>query len=258
MRRLLVVLVTVIVSGACGSHAADAAPTQPFHDDFDATPSSRPRLVTNEYAYWNPGAADALVSPDWELTSGSLFTRDSVAWTGPPDDINPNATSTNGTHSAIFRLTTKRADFGNVAVSFRLRVLDFTQTPSTPPSDWDGVHVFLHYQSQTSLYYASISRRDGTVAVKKKVPGGPSNDGTYYQLASAAHAFPLDVWHDVKASVASNNDGSVTIRLYDGNVQILKAIDTGTGGQPIRKKGKVGIRGDNAEFEVDGFSVSSL
>ena len=192
------------------------------------------------------------------MTSGSLFARNGFGYTGVPDTISPNATSSNGTNSAVFRLNTRRFDFGNVAVNFRLSNLGFTQTTATPPVAWDGVHVFLRYQSQQSLYYASINRRDGTAVIKKKVPGGPSNDGTYYTLASAAHAVPMSSWQAVRAEVVTNPDGSVTMRLLAGGVLIVQATDSGTGGPPITKPGAVGIRGDNDRFQFDDFTVTSL
>jgi hypothetical protein len=55
----------------------------------------------------------------------------------------------------------------------------------------------LRYQSETSLYYASINRRDGTSVIKKKVTGGPDNGGTYYDLTPyVAHAVPYSMAGD--------------------------------------------------------------
>ena len=51
------------------------------------------------------------------MTSGSLFTKDGRGWTGKIDDCEPNATSSNCTNSAIFRLNTKNFGYGNVKVA---------------------------------------------------------------------------------------------------------------------------------------------
>jgi hypothetical protein len=226
-----------------------------LRDQFDVPDS----LLTNEYAYWNPGLLGAVVSPVWEMTSGSLFARSGAGWSGTPDAIGPNALSTNGTDSAIFRLTTKRADFGDVSVGFALRNDGLSSTAVTPPVDWDGIHIFLRYQSQYSLYYASINRRDNTVAIKKKVPGGPSNGGTYYTLAVGTHAVPYGAWQQVRATVHNESNGSVTIRLYGDGQQVVAVTDNGAiGGPPITAPGKVGIRGDNCNFQFDDFTVQSL
>jgi hypothetical protein len=215
-------------------------------------------LVTNEYAHWNPGAKDAVKSDVWALTSGSLLRRNSMGWTGVPDDRAPDATSSTGTNSAVFRLITHRDDFGDVAVSFALVHHGFVTTDSTPAVAWDGVHVLLRYQSEESLYYVSVNRRDGAIVIKKKVPGGPSNGGTYHTLASGKAAFTVGAVQRVEATVMTEADGSVTISLVgsDGRT-LLRASDTGVGGPPITAAGRIGIRGDNSELSLDDLTVTA-
>lgn len=232
-----------------------ASPGPLFAPTFPATDT----LVTNEYAYWNPQATDAHRSADWEMTSGSLFSRGGRGFTGAIDDRAPNATSTSGTNSAVFRLNTKRADFSDVRVGFDLTMQGFGSTPSTPAQAWDGVHIWLRYQSEESLYYASVARRDGAVVVKKKCPGGPSNGGTYVTLASRSTGgpIPLGVPTPVAASVVTNADGTVSIAASLNGVEIITARDTGVGCAAITGPGAVGIRGDNAAFEFSGFQVTA-
>jgi hypothetical protein len=222
-------------------------------DDFDRPDG----LITNEYAFWNPTAGDRVVSPIWSMNSGSLFARSGSAWTGIPDDREPNALSTNGTDSAIFRMISNRSGITGVETSFRLRNEGFSSTASTPPVAWDGVHVMLRYASEESLYYASVNRRDGTTQIKKKVPGGPSNGGTYYTLASGTFAFSQNVWQDVRATIVTQANGSVRIELWANGALVVAGTDTGIGG-PIIASGSVGIRGDNTEFSIDSFVARSL
>ncbi len=156
----------------------------------------------------------------------------------------------------MFRLTTQRSDFGDVAVSLRLRNDGLSSTASTPPVDWDGIHVFLRYQSEYSLYYASVNRRDGTVVIKKKVPGGSSNGGTYYELTpDLAHAVPYGQWQDVTATVR-NVPGGVELTLLADGVVLARVTDTGVGGPPITGPGRVGLRGDNVNASFDDFTVT--
>jgi hypothetical protein len=219
-------------------------------------------LVTNEYAHWNPSHTDIVTGPDWEMTSGSLFVRSGSGWTGVPDDVSPNATSSNGNDSAVFRLNTKRYDFGDVAVSFRLDNQGLVTTTRTPAQAYDGVHVWLRYQSQYQLYAVTVNRRDGTLAIKKKTPGGPdpANGGTYYDLVKPVpYIVPYGVWKQVQATVYTNLDGSVAIRLSVDGVLLLSATDDGSlGGPPITHPGAVGIRGDNCNFLFDTFTVTML
>jgi hypothetical protein len=216
-------------------------------------------LITNEYAYFDPSDPASVNSATWQLDSGSLFALGGSGWTGNPDDVEPNAKSTNGTDSAIFRLVTKRSDLGNVSVTFRLDNRKLVSTSSTPAVDWDGIHVFLRYQSEFSLYYASINRRDGTSVIKKKVKGGPDNGGTYYDLTDyVSHPVPYGTWQNVKATVKTNANGSVTIALYSGGTLIVQATDNGVGGPAITQPGRVGLRGDNSDFLFDDFRVDPL
>ena len=186
-----------------------------FSDNFNRPDG----LITNEYAYFSPTDPSAVISPDWELDSGSFFIQNNQGWSGVPDDCSngsnsPNAQSANCTDSAIFRLNTKRFDFNNVKVAFSLYSNGLISTQSTPPVAWDGIHIFLRYQSEYNLYYASINRRDQTSVLKKKCPGGTDNGGTYYELTPyVPHTWSPGAWQHVYVTVQTNPDNTVTIAL---------------------------------------------
>jgi len=251
-RRLLV---AAMVAAATTPLAARAwLEREPVLDDFNRPDG----LVTNEYAHWNPRAPTAVRSPVWDVTSGSLFVRDGAAWSGVPDDVTPTASSRHGTNSAVFRAVTRRADFRDFVCSFRLRVRRLVQTRTTRARDWDGVSLLLRYQSEEQLYAVTVLRRDGAVTIKKKVPGGPANGGTYYTLAKGSMRAALDVWQEFRVAVHNRWDGSVVIELRQGR-RSLTARDAGDGDiAPIGRPGRIGIRGDNAEFDLDDVVVSPL
>jgi hypothetical protein len=217
-------------------------------------------LVTNEYAYWNPTRKDAVPSAIWAMNSGSLFNRAGTGYTGKIDDGVPDAKSAINTDSSTFRLQTIRDDFANVNVSFRLSIAQLTSTKRTPPIAYDGVHIWLRFHSEYSLYAASVARRDGRVVIKKKCPGGPSNDGTYYTLGKEQAGPPITllVWTSVAASVQNNPNGTVTIVLSVGGKPLVSAVDTGVGCPVITTPGAVGIRGDNTRFSFSSFAVTNL
>jgi hypothetical protein len=233
----------------------DPSPTTVlFQDRFDRPDG----LLTNEYATWNPANGDSVSSADWVQNSGSLFVRSGAAWSGVPDGGSPDATSTTATGSAVLRVTTRRQDLASVRVRLLLRVDRLVTTSRTPATDWDGVHVLLRYRSEEQLYYASVDRRDGSLAIKKKCPGGTTNGGTYTTLAATppgSHPIPYGTWHQAAVGVVDNADGSVTIRIFRDGQRVLQAVDRGAGCAPIRGGGAVGIRGDNAQFAFDDFSV---
>jgi hypothetical protein len=209
-------------------------------------------LITNERAYSAPDAPGIRTSPDWIVTSGSLFSYNGTGWTGVPDDVTPNSTSSNGTDSAVFRVVTRRADFTNVAVSFEPRISRLVTTQRTPANAYDGVHVFLRYQNQRYLYVVSVYRRDGIVAVKEKIPGGPAKGGTYFTLAEAPYRIPLYKWVPVRITIVTLTNNAVRIQLMVNGYQVLTVTDTRNRVPPILA-GRAGLRGDNCEF----FSATS-
>jgi hypothetical protein len=222
-----------------------------FQDRFDRPDG----LITNEYAFWNRRLR-AVKSLKWQVTSGSFFAHDGTGWTGMPDRVRPNVDSSNGTDSAVFRLTTRAANFGDVTVSFLLRNDGLVSTPQTPPHAWDGVHLFLRYRSPAYLYYLSLERRDGKIVVKKKCPNGPLAQGTYYTIGRfERQSFPLRRWVRLQARVQTEAGGDVVIALVERGRTVLTATDPGIGCDPI-PVGAVGLRGDNDNFQIDDFTIA--
>ena len=236
-----------------------------FSDNFETYPTG---LITSEYTYWNPTSSSAKKNANWDVTSGALFAatlnNEQVAYSGYPTyntSIGPNPTTTSGNDSAIFRATTTASNIKNADVSFRLYNKQMVTTSGTPAVAWDGIHVFLRYLNEANLYYASVNRRDGALAIKKKVPGGTSNGGTYYTLAgTSANAYPIpyNTWQNIKTTIRTNADNSVTIQIFSNGTLLLSCVDNGSiGGPAITDPGKSGIRGDNDEFYFDDFSVDN-
>jgi hypothetical protein len=225
-------------------------------DDFEGTDG----LITNEFSYWNPNDVSALRSPVWEMTSGSLFRQGGQGWTGIPDNIGPDRMSLKGNNSAVFRANTKRKDILDAKISFSFLASGFTTTSSTPAVEWDGVHVWMRYQSQYHLYYASVLRRDGACVIKKKVPVGPSNGGTYTHVTNYVPTnLPLNQLHKVEVTMKNISSDEVEMALWVNGKLIVRGIDKLVGNAPsIVQPGSVGIRGDNCNFHFDHFKVVAL
>lgn len=193
-------------------------------------------LFSDAFNYPDGVIADG--STPWDTTSGTAYAKSKTAWT----------------NSDVFRIITDRSDFKNVAVAFDLKVNKFL----SPSTGWHGVHIFLRYQSQYHLYYATIARPDGKVVLKKKMPGGPSNGGTYYELTPyISKAFPTGQYVNVKATVRDVS-GGVEIKLYANGELVAAAVDKGTGGAPITNGGKTGVRADYTDMNFDNFTVSAI
>ncbi len=213
-------------------------------------------LVTNEFAYFNAGHPGAVRSPTWIVTSGSLFAHDNAGWTGVPDRGLTGPRSASVTDSSVFRAVTRRSDFQNATVSFGLLVQRFVPAQNGQAPGWQGVHVFLRYQSPSLLYVVSVDRSDGVIVIKKKVPGGPVDGGTYYTLATVNGTSVAGKWEQVRVSAVNNGEGGVEILLWLDGRPRLKAVDNGVGDvPPITQPGRVGLRGDFTEFEFNHFTV---
>lgn len=273
----------LVVDSASGSarlcNFAVSSSSVLFQDSFTGNDG----LITNEYAHWN---GDGVGSTDWDMTGGSLFRRSNTAWTGVPDSCAPDRLSTSCTGSDVFRLNTFRTFAGSVKVSLALKNNSDIHDPGCDASGscWHGVHVWLRYLSQYDLYAASINRADNTVVLKRKVPCGTDNDGTYFVLkqngipASVTHAWAAGVWQHFSVTIQTNADGSVTLKVYDDDTNTLVTQGTDAGGSntgwglgcatpghyptaqypPITAAGSVGLRGDFDNFNVDDFSVTAF
>lgn len=244
----------MLVLGACGAAAKGPAGPGVLRDAF-----SRPDgLVTNEFALYSGGPGRD-VSSTWIATSGSLFAKRRQGWTGVPDATSSDVCSCRATDSAVFRLVTRREDFGDVAVSFRLTNQGLTSTARTPEQDYDGVHVFLRYRSESELYVVTVNRRDDEVVAKKKLPGGPANGGTYVVIGQpATYRWRTGVVQRVRAAVRTVSRGRVLITLQVDGRTLLHVVDAGTGGAPLLRAGRVGLRGDNDEFLFDDFAARPI
>lgn len=218
-------------------------------------------------------AADAgapEVGGRWVVTSGSLLTRNGELWSGRPD-AGPPDPAHGRTGSAVLRAVSTHLDFENVRVSIEMALTALVTTTRTSAHAWDGVHIFLRYQNAADLYVVDLTRRDGTLAIKRKrsVAAGPSpstsvgpgvlatqdadlsNGGLYTTLATTRHSLSHE-WHRYELSCTNGPQG-VTITLsVDGNV-LLTAVDPDT--SALRGPGGVGLRGDNANFKIRKFII---
>lgn len=241
--RVAAALSAVALSTGIGGAAIAASSSGPAAD----TPSVR--LITNERT--------PMKDANWTVTSGSLFDKGGVWWTGAPDGVDPNTTSSNGTGSDIFRVVSKSRAFENVRIDGTFKINRYASTPRTPAVAWDGAHLFLRYQGETNLYYASVARRDGAIVLKKKCHGGTENGGTYYTLKTGRAVAPVGQTFTASAGATTGRRGVTTVWLQAGATRI-EAVDTGIGCPAIAKPGGVGVRGDNVDLDVHKFETTPL
>jgi hypothetical protein len=244
------VVVLGIALAACGGSQAAL---------FVAEFGGPDRLLTNEYGQYNPHASGLVRSPQWFVTSGSLFIRSEAATNGHLDRITPNAHSSNGTNSAVFRAYTKQRFHPDYGVIFELRV----GTPRHGEglhNPWDGVHLMLNAQSAQAAYYVSLYRRDGQAVIKKKTPPGPVAGGTYQALSKyVPDRIRPGRWTQVRVDVRRSNTGAITIDLYEAGMLLATATDDRTiSDSPPLTAGRLGIRADETIFSVKDLTVDRI
>jgi hypothetical protein len=260
--RVIVVVLVVAAAGigiaalVLGGDSGARAATLQLSDSFDGPD----RLVTDEHAYRDRGVPRSKL---WTQTSGSLFVRDGHGWTGVPDGGSRDKRTPNATGSAVFRLISKRRDIRNADVSFRVQVRKLVTSSRTPQErTFDGVHVMLRYKTPQQLYAASVDRRDGSVLIRKKIPGGPdpANGGTWMDVGErATDPIILGLWRQVSVRVRNQPDGSVTFRISIDGRTITTARDDGIGNlPPYTAPGRMGFRCDNADVLLDDVRVAPL
>lgn len=213
-------------------------------------------LITNEFAYRNAGDPSAAVSPEWDLTSGSLFVRDGHAWSGLVDAESPDPASAEHTGSAVLRAHPRVTVDGDSTVSLALRPLALAEDgQGEQVQAWDGFHVLVRFKDDRDFYAVSVLRRDGVIVIKRKTAGGPSNGGTYDTLAEGQLPMGLGDWHAISVETV-DRDGAVRITLWIDGVPVLEAFDAGELGPPLTGPAGVALRGDNLEFEVDDLVIT--
>jgi hypothetical protein len=111
-------------------------------------------------------------------------------------------------------------------------------------------------------YTAEASLRDRRIYVQKKVAGRWAGGnyvegGTYFLLSSPASRPPrIGEWERVGGVARNNPDGSVTIQVIPNGKVALRVTDHGErGGPPLRGPGRIRIRGDNTDFQIDSLRV---
>jgi hypothetical protein len=233
-------------------------------DDFKR-PNGPNHLIVNEWSYWNPDDRGRVISAAWQMTSGSLFSVGGFGWTGVPDDTSSDRYSQEHTNSQVFRLNTRRSDFGDVVQEVDARINGFTGSANFPAVEWDGVVLWPRYVNEFHLYFAYLLRKDGRVAITKKcpghVPGGSFyNGGSYFDLASERYLGPTVVgrWYRLASSAQDNPDGSVTIRTFQDGRLVAQATDHGVGCPPIGGPTQLGVRSDNVDANLTHYRVYEL
>lgn len=230
------------------------------------------------------GSEKETKSPYWWLDSGGkLLSNKGVGETVqgalPQNDpwhkeyANTNSADTDGgIHPQnLFRLVSRSA-WDNVRVESSFRIKKDNLSASSNRNESNGLLLMSRYQDNgQTLYYAGI-RVDGTAVIKKKYRGeyytmaqNPVFTGTY-DHANAPNLLPKDTWIRLRSETLTNNDGSVSVKLYMENMDssewklLLSADDHSQYGKtpPITGPSEVGLRTDFMDVQFDDIHIEKL
>jgi hypothetical protein len=230
---------------------------------FSESFNGQDRIFTNAASFYSKSCP--YVSPNWEMTSGTVLIRNGIGYSGiPTSETTSTCNSQSATNSAVFRLNTIRQDFSNVRVGLDYDIVKHGGA-NAPQNPFDGVHIWLGYQDEYDLYAATIFRWDRTFVTKKKVATSKvnckatSNGGCYSNISpeiKSSTVMTTNTWHHAEIVYSSNPSNLiVTIQTFiDGQL-----IDTGIDNHVTSSSfpvGALGIRGDDTEFYFKNFIVT--
>jgi hypothetical protein len=229
--------------------AAGSAHATPFTESFDG-PNGGTFVSSN--AFWDNSDLGYAENNHWLAESGAM-------------SYNNN---TGHVRQATFRMWTRNfsmGTFGDAKVEADLKVNSLPNLRGDT-AGWDGVKFWLRRQLCTpepgcgrindpnsqAGYTAEVGLRDGRVYIQKKV-------GSTYSLLSAtpSNPIPYGSWMRVGGVVRNNADGSVTIQVLRNGKVLVQVTDRGTGGAPLRNPGRIGLRADNADLDINNLAVTA-
>jgi hypothetical protein len=278
LRKKLRVAVTMTSTGGASATAygPSTRPIGRLWHDFAGSDG----IITNAFAFYSPSIPGIYTSPVWEVTSGCLYRDSNTGGSRVPDTTAPSTVGcspNNGNN--VFRLNTRSTFSGNTDVYVDTKIHTDNHDAGCTTTCTNGIHIWNRHRTEADLYAVSVARVDDTITIKRKVPCGPSNDGTYFTLARANYPWTAGTTDRWKVTT-SDSGSSVVISLYDlDSATPTTPVLTGTdfGGTNLNwtadctaagKYGstsypallgttpqQAGFRGDFTNFTIDNFAV---
>jgi hypothetical protein len=258
--------VDAIVPGDGGSGAGEPLG---LTDTFDGSDGS---LWVSDTEYWRNSDLGFGENSRWFAEGGKVYRQGGMGRVS----------------EGVFRMWS-RAKYTNVRVEGDFVLDGYNLLRNGATGDWGGVKLWTRrwiVNPQTSDpmaagdgsrvddgsgprgYSIEFATRGGHIYFQKKLPGDTrsiypnynaySQFGTYYLIGSYdTRTFTQGVEHHVAADTINNADGSVTLALYIDGVKVKQYVDSGQrGGPPLRTEGRVGVRGDEANFRIDNLTIT--
>jgi hypothetical protein len=117
------------------------------------------------------------------------------------------------------------------------------------------VKIYLRRQDGDNFYTVEVDRREGNVIVQRKC------DGRYALLGGTRTASTppyAGEWEGVGGTVVNQPDGAVRLQVVRRDGVVLEVTDPPDTCDALREPGRIGVRGDRTDFQIDGLEVRGL
>lgn len=193
-------------------------------------------------AFWNNADMGLSENPDWFAESGTMYRRAGTGWT----------------NSSVFRMWTRRTDLAFTKAELDVRFNGW----SGGTSSWHGVNLWLNYKLASGSkindgacspcgYAVDFNNRDGNVYIQKK-----TGVDAYHLLAKRTWSPARGTWYRWGGRVIDNGNGTNTIQVLVNGQVVQQATDDGSVGGPRLMGGRVGVRSDYSDVNIDNLTIT--
>lgn len=242
--RTVVVRAETTATGATAGFSVTAVSTGDplLSETFTGTDG----VFVSESAFWGSSNLGYTENASWMSESGSMGRQAGAG----------RATSSNN----YFRMWTRTTALANTRTEMDVRFNGWYGGVD----GWNGVNMWLNRslcvpQPDCSKindaggdagYVVDFNNRDGSLLIMKKVAG------TYHILASTKWSPVTGQSYRWSGRVVDNGSGAFMIELLIDGTLLLRGTDDGKTGGPPLTGGRVGVRGDYADFTIDNISIT--
>lgn len=200
-------------------------------------------VVASAGAFWDFADLGLSENRDWFAESGTMYRRSGLGWSDDP----------------VLRIWSRRTDLAFTKMEMDVRFNGW----AGGAEGWHGINLWLNRKLRTPAagtrisdgpqqegYAVDFLNRDGKIYIQKKV------GDDYHILAQRRWSPSPGTWYRWGGRVVDNGNGTSTVQVLVNGTVIQQVTDDGSVAGPRLVGGRVGLRGDYANFNVNGVTVS--
>jgi hypothetical protein len=210
---------------------------------LSATFAGADGVVASSSAFWDFADLGLSENRDWFAESGTIYRRSGLGWADDP----------------VLRIWSRRTDLAFTRMEMDVRFNGW----AGGTEGWHGINLWLNRKLRTPAagtrisdgpqqegYTVDFLNRDGRIYIQKKV------GDDYLILAQRQWSPAPGTWYRWGGRVVDNGNGTSTVQVLVNGAVVQQVTDDGSVGGPRLLGGRVGLRGDYANFNVNGVAIS--